>query len=131
MAPFFSIEQRVFMFFTYCATGSSNQVQGLFRREFPRSRVPYQSTIIRNVDKYLEYGISINRQKDASGRRRTVRSIQNIQEVPALQDDPNITARRNNCPNISKISFNYLTKIDLRWHLYRMQICRYAISCVK
>ena len=58
MAPFFSQlrEQRVFV--TYCATGSSNQVQGLFRRQFPRSRVPYWSTVIRNVDKYLEYEVS-------------------------------------------------------------------------
>ena len=128
---FLSIEQRVFMVVTYCATGSSNQVQGLFRSEFPRNRVPYRSTIIRNVDKYLEYGVSTNRRKDASDRRRTVRSIQNIQEVPALQDDPNITARRNNCPNISKTSFNRITKIDLRWHPYRIQICRYAISYVK
>ena len=91
----------------------------------------YRSTIIRNVDKYLEYGVSTNRQKYASGRCRTVRSIQNIQEVPALQDDPNITAHRNNCSNISKTSFNRITKIDLRRHPYRMQICRYAISCVK
>ena len=67
------------MVVTYCATGRSNQDQGLFRREFPRSRIPYRSKIIRNVDKCLEYGLSTNRQKDASGRRRTVRSIQNIQ----------------------------------------------------
>ena len=59
MAPFFSIEQRVFMLVTYnCATGNSNKVQGLFRREFPTSRAPYRSTIIRNIDKYLEYGES-------------------------------------------------------------------------
>ena len=91
MAPFlFSIEQRVFIFVTYCATGSSNQVQSLFCREFPRSRVPYRSKIIRNV---LEYGISTN-----------------------------MTACRNNCPNISKTSFNLITKIDLRWHPYRRQI---------
>ena len=115
------------MVVTYCATGGSNQVQGLF----PRSRVPYRSTIIRNVGKYLEYGVSTNRQNDVSGRRRTVRSIENIQEVPALQDDSNVTAHRNNCPNISKIPFNRITKIDPRWHPYRMQICRYAISCVK
>ena len=57
-AFFFSVEQHVFVVFTYCATGSSNQVQGLFRREFPRSRVPYRLTIIRNVDKYLEQGES-------------------------------------------------------------------------
>ena len=66
------------MVVTYCATGSANQDQGLFRREFPRSWVPYRSKIIRNVDKCLEYGVSTNRQKDASGCRRTVRSIQNI-----------------------------------------------------
>ena len=58
MAPFFSIEQRVFMFVTYFTAGSSNHVQGLFRREFPRIQAPCQSTIIRNVDKYLEYGVS-------------------------------------------------------------------------
>ena len=63
MAPFFSIEQRVSMVVTYCATGSSNEDQGLFRREFSRSRVPNQSKIIRNVDKCLEYEVSTNRQK--------------------------------------------------------------------
>ena len=60
---FFSIEQRVFMVVTYCATGSLNQDQGLFRREFPRSQLPYRSTIIRNVDKYLEYGVCTNRRE--------------------------------------------------------------------
>ena len=115
------------MVVTYCATGSSKKVQGLFRREFPRRRVPYRSIIIRNVGKYLEYGVNTNRQKDASGRRRTVTSIQNIQEVPALQDDSNLSALRNNCPNIRKIPFNCMTKIDPKWH----PVCRYAISCMK
>ena len=39
MAPFFAIEQHVFMVVIYCATGSSNQLQGLSRREFPTSLV--------------------------------------------------------------------------------------------
>ena len=66
------------MVVTHCATGSSNQIQGLFCRELPRSQVPYRSTIIRNVDKYSEYGVSTNGQKDASGRRRTRGGVLNF-----------------------------------------------------
>ena len=73
--------------------------------------------------------ISTKRQKDGSGCHRTVRSIQKIQVVyQALQDDPNVTARRNNCPNISKTPFNLMTKIDLSC---THTGCRYAISCMK
>ena len=111
------------MVVAYYATLRSGQVQRLFQREFHGRRVPYLSTIMRNVEKYLIYGGSTIRHKDASGHRRTVRTVQNIQEVyQALRDDPNVTASRNNCPNISRSSFNRITKIDLRWHPFRKQI---------
>ena len=73
MAEFFSFDERVFMVVTYFSTKSSNQVQQLFRVEYPGRKIPYRSTVMRNVEKYLLYGVSTNRHKDASGRSRTVR----------------------------------------------------------
>ena len=107
----------------YLQSKRTQVTQGRFNRRFPNSRVPHRATILKNVNKYKAYGTSRNRNKEASGHPRTARSQANVQLVTqALQQDPNASARRNNVPNLSKSSFNRITKRDIKWHPYKMNI---------
>ena len=73
-------------------------------------------TIYKNVKKKKTEESSLNLSIDRSGRRRTERTQKNIdllQESPI--EDPRISARNNDL-NISKSTFNRITKSDLKWH---------------
>ena len=65
---------------------------------------------------------SLNLNKDRSGRRRTEYTQENINlHQEKLIDDPNISARKNGF-DISKNTFNRITKLDLKWHPYKMHV---------
>ena len=92
---------------------SAVQVQQEFRRRFGRAP-PTPVTIRNNFKKYRDEGTSQNLCKQRSGRPRTARSLRNIGAVRrALNRNPDMTARRNTSPNLSKSSFNRITKYDL------------------
>ena len=65
---------------------------------------------------------SLNLNKDLSGRRRTERTQENtnlLQEK--LIEDTRISARKNGS-EISKSTFNRITKRDLKWHNYKRNV---------
>ena len=116
-------EQRVFIVLHYTQTQSIAAVQNAFRPRFPDRNPPTKRTVMKNVRKYSEAGTSLNLNKGNSGRRRTTRSEENIAAVrDLLQQNPgNVSARRNPLP-ISRTGFNRITRLDLRWHPYRMHV---------
>ena len=70
-------EQRVFIVLNFTQTQSSTAVQA----SFPGRNPPAPSTILRNVQKYLNAGTSLNLNKGNSGRRRSIRTAENIEDV--------------------------------------------------
>ena len=83
-------------------------------------------TIRRNFVKYERHGTSTNRNRDNSGRRRTARSQQNIANVKQdLHQNPHVSSRRNNVA-VNQSAFNRITRLDLRYHPYRIQV-RHAL----
>ena len=55
-------------------------------------------------------------------RPRTGRSAQHVAQVRAeLQRNPRGSSRRNNVPQIFRVSFNRITWQDLQMHLYRIR----------
>ena len=117
-----SKEQRVFVVKTYYQTKKFITVQQLFRQAFPDRNPPTKSTIWKNVQKYENHGTSLNRNAKNSGRRRTVRSNENIDMVQAeLENNPDGISCRENGLGLSSASFNQICRLDLRWHPYRMK----------
>ena len=115
-------EQRVFVITTYYETRSPHAIQEAFMQQFPDRQPPNKTTIWRNVFKYERKGTSLICNKGNSGRRRSVRTGENIELLRnTLEQHPHVTTRINPI-NISRSSFNRTTKIDLRWHPYRMKI---------
>ena len=115
-------EQRILTVLTYTQTGSIAAVQNAFRERFPDRNPPVKSTILLNVRKYSNAGTSLNLNKGHSGRRRTTRSVENIDAVrDLLQENPRVSARRNPLP-ISHAGFNRITRLDLGWHPYRIHV---------
>ena len=55
--------------------------QRLFRIRFPDREAPIKVNIWKNVRKYREHGTNLNHNENNSGRRRTGRSVQNINAV--------------------------------------------------
>ena len=116
----FTPRQRAFMVLRFAETHSAVQVQQEFGR-FGRAP-PTPVTIRNNFKKYRDEGISQNLCKQRSGRPRTAGSLRNIGAVRrALNRNPDMTARRNTLPNLTKSFFNRITKYQLKWHPYKIQ----------
>ena len=116
-------QQRVFIVLHYNRTQSLLEVQNAFRERFPDRNAPTKTTILKNVRKYSHHGTSLNLNKNNSGRPRTARTPENIAAVRRLlEENPrNISARRNPI-EISSAGFNRITRLDLKWHPYRMHV---------
>ena len=113
-------QQRAFLITEYACLGSLEAVRNSFAVQYPNANVPARSTILRNCKKYEERGTSLNLNKGRSGRRRTVRTAGNIQAVRDLLVQ-NSSARRNEL-GMNCTSFNRITRLDLQWHPYKMNV---------
>ena len=95
----------------------------LFRIRFPDREAPTKMNIWKNVRKYGEHGTSLNRNEHNSGRRRTGRTVQNINVVQeALEQNPTGISCRRNGLGLPSACFNRIVRLDLNWHPYRIQI---------
>ena len=78
--PQFSVDEWVFMVLKY--TETSNVLETvMFQRQFPNQRTPCRQTKMDNYNKYVHYGLSLNRNIGNSGRPRTARTQANINMV--------------------------------------------------
>ena len=118
----FTLEERVFMVECYILTQSPNEVIRQFRGRFPHRNMPATVTVLNNHQKYHLFGTSCNRNKENSGGRRTTRTAVNVQPVrEILETDPTVCACRNPS-GFPKTCFNEITRLDLRWHPYMIQV---------
>ena len=108
------------MITNYLCTISFKEVPQLVEQRFRDRASPTNMTIRKNVKKYL--GSSSNLNQDRSGHRRANRTMRNnnlLQEN--LIEDPRTSARKNGL-DISMYTFNRITELDLKWHLYKMYV---------
>ena len=116
-----TIDQRILIVQKYVETRSIISVREAFETSFPAERLPANSTIYYNVNKYRQNGTSLNRNQKNSGRRRTGRSAENIERVRnAIELNPNISCIRNGL-GLSPATFNRITRQDLNFHPYVMK----------
>ena len=98
-------------------------VQSAFRILFPDRNPPVRNTVLKNFRKYQNTGTSLNRNKSSSGSRRTARNEASIAAVrELLEETPRGVGARRDAVAVSKSSFNRITKLDIRWHPYRMHV---------
>ena len=117
-------EQRTFIVKKYYETRSYVDVQNAFRQAFPNRNPPAKSTIQHNIRKYETDGTSLNVNKGRSGRRRTVRTAENIEMArQALNENQGrqISCRRNTL-RINKSSFHLMMKNDIMWYPYKINV---------
>ena len=80
-------------------------------------------TIYRHVHKYIEHGTSLNRNLVASSRPRSGRPVENNDQVQeALEENPKDMVCQRNGLGLSKVTFNYIHRIDFKWHPYKMHV---------
>ena len=107
---------------SYTTTFSTTEVRNAFQAIFSNRNPPAPSTILENVRKYQNAGTSLNLNKGNSDRRRIIRTAENIDVVrDLLQREPHASARRNPI-QISRSSFNRITKHDIKWHPYQIHV---------
>ena len=119
-----TIQQRTFIVKKYYETRSYRAVRDQFRLAFPGRNPPANSTIQHNIQKYERDGTSLNVNKERSGRRRSVRTDANINRVRQVlnqQQRQRISCRRNTL-GMTKSSFNFVTKHDINFHPYKIQV---------
>ena len=115
--------QRIFAVKTDYETHSFVGTQRLFRIRFPDREAPTKMNIWKNVRKYGEHGTSLNRNEHNSGRRRTGRTVQDINAVQeAIGQNPTGISCRRNGLGLPSACFNRIVRLDLNWHPYRIQI---------
>lgn len=111
------------MVIKYHETKSPNAVIAAFRERFPERNPPTKRTIQTNVSKYAREGTSLNLNKNRSGRRRTVRTAENVERVRTMLDErPNEVSCRRNHVGMSKTTFNRVTRENLKWHPYKIHL---------
>ena len=126
--PQYTPEQRSFMVTEYHRTNSVGAVLRSFRQEFPNVRCPSRKTVSRNAQKYRTTGTSHNLNKGRSGRRRTGRSVANIEAVrnrlveqqQAGEGRAQTISSRRNGLGMPSATFNRITRVDLHFHPYQM-----------
>lgn len=115
-------DQRVFVVKTWISTRSIKQVQESFAHSFPDRISPSKNAIWKNVKKYQQEGTSLNLNKGRSGRRKTARAEENIENVRTLLlQNTNVSVRKNGLP-LSKSSFNRIVLRDLKWYPYKIHV---------
>ena len=116
-------EQRIFVVLTYWETKSYVATNRLFRQRFPDREPPAKHTIYKNVKKYLEKGMSLNTNKNNSGRRRMALTPENVARVRELllAEREGISCRRN-ALGLTKSTFNRIVQLDLQFHPYKMKV---------
>ena len=71
-------------------------------------------TVYRNVNKYSEHGMRLNRNSGNSGRRRSARSVENIDRVQeALENNPRGIVCRRTGLRLTNFQLDYVTRILL------------------
>ena len=76
--PQFSVDERVFMVLNYTETENVLEIITRFQRQFPNQRTPCRQTMMDNYNKYVQYGLSLNRIVGDSGRPRIARIQANM-----------------------------------------------------
>ena len=102
-------------------TNGIYEVQNRFRKRFLERAAPSSKTIYENVRKYRQHGTSLNRNTHNSGRRRSQRVPENIDNVRrSLQQNPHQSGRRNEL-NLPQTTFSRIVRHDVNWFPYRMK----------
>ena len=85
--PQFTPRQRSFLVQEYLRSKSVSTALQRFRQEFPGVRCPTRVTVYKNARKYSLSGTSHSLNTRRSGRRRTARTVANIEAVRNLLDN--------------------------------------------
>ena len=118
------------------------QVRRGWANQWPGAPTPTARAILYNYRKYQEYGTSLNRQRENSGRNRTIRSAENTERVRrSLERNGNVSSRRNGLA-ISRSTSNRIVR-ELRFYPYvltkrqalrphdpaqRLEFCRWLVN---
>ena len=122
-------KQRTFVVTNYFKTRSLKMFSNSLNNAFGIERVsPTKITIWKNVKTYETGGSSLNLNTDRKGHRRTERTQESINLQEMLIEDQRISARKNGL-DISKRTFNRITKRDLKWHSYKMYARKERKNC--
>jgi len=149
----FTLEQRHFLYKRYMKLNDVYTFEDLFldfQQKFPTSRIPSRQSV-RDIAKKFDQSFTLeNQNKGHSGRKRTVRTTEAVQEVQrqlqAERDlasgDHRSSCRRNQL-DLSRATFHRIVKHDMNWMAYklgkaceisertkqmRLTMCQYLVS---
>lgn len=124
----FTPEQRLWIAMEKEKNTSTAEIKAQFSVKWPGKAPPsVRSTIYRIWKKLSQHHTVLDLHKGNSGRKRTGRSEENIAAVRAVlenQIDKNpdeiVCSSRRNGLNLSQSTFNRITRMDIKFHPYRV-----------
>lgn len=118
------VEKKVLMVELYWYYQKSlDRVRGRFRELFGRALIPDNKTILRNVQKFSQFGTVLNRSRGNSGRPASVVTPDNLAIVDThIEENPETSERRASLElSIRRTSLQRIEK-KLKLYPYKIQI---------
>ena len=114
--PRLTKDQRVWVCLEYARLNNASEVKR--RWPWPDIQPPSDRTIKNTFNKFVREGTCLNCNRNRSGRPKTARTKENIQNVrQSLQQDGRRSARRNGL-GLTKSSFLRIIHLDIKFHPY-------------
>lgn len=115
--PRLTLEQRIWICKEMSLLNNASDVLRRCPASWPDITPPTHPTIKRTYNKFCQHGTCLDRIKGISGRRRTARSLENVQRVQESLTENGKNSSRRNGLNMTKSTFNRITK-ELHFHPY-------------
>ena len=127
----YTTQQRIKIIEAYFATKSVLLTQRQCRRDLGRNNVPNRRTIERLVAKFRETGSVTDARKGHSGRHRSAKVPENIQNFrERLKESPRkSTPRLSQETGISRTSVLYGKNLRSSWKILKTDVLEIPVSC--
>ena len=124
----FTPQQRLWVALQKEKEYSTAQIKTLFTEKWPDKSPPADKAVIWKVWKKLQiHHTVLDLKKGNCGRKKTGRSEENIERVKALLEnqsekrpDEIVCSSRRNDLNLSQSTFNRITRLDIKFHPYKI-----------
>ena len=118
--PRLTKDERVWICLEYAKTNNAYEVLRRWDERWENVPKPTRRTVMKTYQKFLREGSCLDLNKGRSGRRRTARTVQNIELVrQSLVENGKRSGRRNGL-GLSRTTVQRIVHFDIKFHPYVM-----------
>lgn len=116
--PRLNKDQRVWICLEFGRTNNAHEVSRRWHRRWPNDQAPTIRTILKTFSKFVNEGTCLNVNKGRSGRLRTARTPEIIEQVRNSLNADGLRSSRRNGLQLTRSSFLRIVHLDIKFHPY-------------